>query len=75
MAKPEQQHGPPMTLGNMRELGVQRLLTSCLNDGCRHTTLIDVLSYPAETEIPYFKAHVVCAKCGRSRADLSASGT
>jgi hypothetical protein len=26
--------------------------------------LIDVWSYPAETEIPYFKAHVVCAKCG-----------
>jgi hypothetical protein len=24
--------GPPMTLGNMRELGVQRLVASCLND-------------------------------------------
>jgi hypothetical protein len=26
-------HGPPMTLGNMRELGVQRLIACCLNDG------------------------------------------
>jgi hypothetical protein len=26
--------GPPMTLGNMRELGVQRLIASCLNDAC-----------------------------------------
>ena len=42
-----------MTLGNMRELGVQRLIASCLNDACRHTALIDVWSYPAETEIPY----------------------
>jgi hypothetical protein len=26
--------------------------------------LIDVWSYPAETEIPYFKSGVVCGKCG-----------
>jgi len=53
-----------MTLGNMRELGVKRLIASCLNDACRHTALIEVWSYPAETEIPYFKSRVVCAKCG-----------
>ena len=45
-----------LTLGNMRELGVTRLIASCLNDACRHTALIEVWSYPAETEIPYFKA-------------------
>jgi hypothetical protein len=27
--------GPPMTLGNMRQLGVQRLLISCLNPHLR----------------------------------------
>ena len=53
-----------MTLGNMRELGVQRLIASCLNDACRHTALIDVSSYPAETEVPWFRTRVVCAKCG-----------
>ena len=31
-----------MTLGNMRHLGVQRLVASCLNDACRHEGLIDV---------------------------------
>jgi transposase len=57
--------GRRMTLGNMRDLGgVQNLIASCLNDACRHTALIDVWSYPAETEIPYFRRHVVCAKCG-----------
>ena len=40
---------PPAS--NMRELGVQRLIAPCLNDACRHTALIDVSSYPAETEV------------------------
>jgi hypothetical protein len=53
-----------MTLGNMRALGVQRLIASCLNDTCRHTALIDVSNYPAEAEVPYFRSKVVCAKCG-----------
>ena len=40
----------------MRELAVTRLMASCLNGACRHTALIKVWSYPAATEIPYFKA-------------------
>ena len=39
-----------MTLGNMRELGVNNLLASCLTDICRYTALIDVSNYPADTE-------------------------
>ena len=62
--KPKQPAGHAMTLANMRALGVQNLLASCLNDACRHTALINVFSYPAETEVPYFKTRVVCAKCG-----------
>jgi hypothetical protein len=53
-----------MTLGNMRQLGVQRLIASCLNDACRHQGLIDVSSYPADTEVPWFRSRVKCAKCG-----------
>jgi hypothetical protein len=48
--KPKQTHGRPLTLGNMRQLGVQRLIASCLNDACRHTAS--------------FRARLVCAKCG-----------
>jgi hypothetical protein len=44
--------GPPMTLGNMRELDVQRLIVSCLNDASRYTALIDVSSHPTEIEVP-----------------------
>jgi hypothetical protein len=56
-----------MTLGNVRHLGVQRLLASCLNDACRHEGLIDVSSYPTDTEVPWFRSRVVCAKCGSRR--------
>jgi hypothetical protein len=40
------------------------VVASCLNPACRHTALIEVWSYPAGPEIPYFKSRVVCAKCG-----------
>jgi hypothetical protein len=59
-----------MTLGNMRALGVQRLVASCLNDACRHTALLDVSSYPAETEVPSFGRRAVCGKCGSKRVDV-----
>jgi hypothetical protein len=48
----------------MRANGVRRLIAFCLNDACRHQALIEVWSYPPETEIAYFKRRVVCAKCG-----------
>ena len=45
MSKPKQPAGPPMTLGNMREVGVQRLLISCLNHGCRHQAVLSADDY------------------------------
>jgi hypothetical protein len=64
MAQRRYPPGPPMTLDDMRRLGVQRLVAFCLNDACRHEGLIDVSSYPADTEVPWFRSRVVCAKCG-----------
>ena len=61
---PKQPPGEPMTLGNMRHLGVQRLVATCLVDACRHQGLIDVSKYPDDTEVPSFASKVVCAKCG-----------
>jgi hypothetical protein len=59
-----------MTLGNMRELGVQRLIACCLNPACRHQALIDLSSYPAETEVPSFQRRAACGKCGGKRVDV-----
>jgi hypothetical protein len=54
----------PMTLGNMRHLGVHHLIATCLTDACRHQGLIDVSKYPDDTEVPSLASKVVCAKCG-----------
>jgi hypothetical protein len=40
------------------------MFASCLNDACRHTALVNVSSYPADTEVPWFRTRVVCAKRG-----------
>jgi hypothetical protein len=40
MAKKKQPPGEPMTLGNMRALGVQRLRADCLSPACLHESLI-----------------------------------
>jgi hypothetical protein len=52
-SKPKHPPAPPMTLGNMRELGVQRLLISCLNPDCLHTALLDVSGYWADTQVTH----------------------
>jgi hypothetical protein len=36
MAKQKQPPSEPMTLGNMRHLGVKNLVAFSLNDACRH---------------------------------------
>jgi hypothetical protein len=64
MAREPTPPGEPMTLGNMRQLGVQRLVAYCLNPSCRHEGLIDVSKCPAGLEVPAFGKKVVCAKCG-----------
>ena len=62
--RPKHPHSPPMDLANMRAQGVRTLLAYCLDSACRHQAIIEVWSYPANTEIAYFKRRVVCAKCG-----------
>ena len=61
---PKNPPGPPMDLGNMRRLGVQRLVAHCLNPSCRHEGLIDVSKYADDVAVPWFASKVVCAKCG-----------
>jgi hypothetical protein len=63
-----------MTLGNMRELGVWHLIAYCHNDAYRHQALIDVSSWPAETEVAYFQRNAKCSRCGGSRVDYIGKG-
>lgn len=62
--------GDPMTLGNMRSLGVQRLIAYCLNPSCRHEGVVDVAKFADDVEVPSFGRKVVCAKCGARGRDI-----
>ena len=53
-----------MTLGEMRTLGVKRLIATCLKSACRHEVLMDVSYFPADTPISYFARKAKCSKCG-----------
>jgi hypothetical protein len=64
MAKPKQPPGEPMMLGNMRRLGVQRLVAYYLNPSCHHEGLLDVSNFADDIAVPSFSPKVVCAKCG-----------
>jgi hypothetical protein len=59
-----------MTLGNMRALGVQRLVATCLNARCRRSALINVSLYPDDIEVPFFTSPAKCSACGGTRKDV-----
>ena len=54
--KPKQPAGRPMTLGNMRYLGVRGLAVHYLNPQCRHQTVFSADDYPDEVPVPSFQA-------------------
>ena len=64
MAPSKHSPGLPMTLGNMRSMGVKRLIAYCLNPICRHEGLINVAQYADDVEVPSFAKKVICMKCG-----------
>src|SRR5262249_6628500 len=63
MAKVKQPPDEPMTLGNMRRLGVQRLIAYCLNPSCQHEGLIDVSKFADDVDVTSWTQKSVCAKC------------
>jgi transposase len=63
-----------MTLGNLREQGVQHLIAYCHDDACRHQALIDVSSYPGDTPVPWFQSKVKCGKCARRGPAIKRTG-
>jgi hypothetical protein len=74
-SKPKQPAGPPMTLGNMRHLGVQGLIASCPNPPCRHEGPIDVSKFADDVELPSFASEVVCAKPSAAAAGRAPYGS
>jgi hypothetical protein len=67
---PKHTPGPPMTLDNMREMGVRGLAVYCLNHACRHQTVISADDYAGDIEVPSFRLRMKCSKCGGKRVDV-----
>jgi len=58
----------PMTLGNMRSLGVHALAVWCDGRG-QHCCVLDVSSYADDVPVPSFGPRMVCTVCGAIGAD------
>jgi hypothetical protein len=62
----------PMTLGNMRELGVRSLFVSCWN--CHHQAVLSADRWPGDVAVPTFGPRMVCIGCGIDGADAGRTG-
>jgi hypothetical protein len=67
---PEQPDCPPMTLGNMRELGVRGLAMHCLNHACRHEARVQRWRLADDIEAPSFRLRMKCGTCGGRNVDV-----
>jgi hypothetical protein len=67
--KPKHPPGDPMTLGNMRKLGVRGLAVYCINPNCQHQTVISADDYADDVAVPWFGQQMVCTTCGMIGAD------
>lgn len=54
----------PMTLANMRALGVRRVEAICENTLCGHTGVVEVDALPGEIPVPDVADRLRCSRCG-----------
>lgn len=59
----------PMTLGNMREVGVDRVLLSCVAVQCGWSGSHGVSQWPDDFPVPDVGARIPCPKCGAREVD------
>ncbi len=59
--------GPPMTLGNMRSLGVRLLAVTC--ELCHHEAVLPADRWPDEVLVSTFQPRMACTCCGIVGAD------
>jgi hypothetical protein len=57
----------PMTLGNMRRLGVRSLAVSC--SICNHEAIMSAEPWSDDVPVPAFGPQMVCTRCGIVGAD------
>lgn len=58
---------PPMTLGNMRALGIRRIDAYCEAPQCWHSAVVDVDHLPDDLPVPNVALRLRCSACGSKR--------
>lgn len=64
------EHGPAMTLGNMRANGVRSLAVWCNNRNCGRHVVLDVAGYADDVLVPSFGGRLRCVACGGKGAEV-----
>jgi hypothetical protein len=64
---PSRYFGPPMTLNDMRAIGVRAIAASCY---CGHSARVDVSGLSGAIEVPSLRARLRCVICGARPADV-----
>ena len=59
-----------MTLGNMRQNGVRRLLVYCNGLHCWHSATVDADFLPGDVVLKSLEPRMVCTQCGLIGADV-----
>lgn len=59
----------PMTLANMRSIGVRSLAITCGALTCHHEANLDVSEFADQVTVPSFGPRMVCTVCGAIGAD------
>ena len=67
--------GPPMTLANMRDNHVRRLIVYCLSPYCHHSAVMELDGYDGAVPVKSFQRRMVCTRCGVIGADVQPNWT
>jgi hypothetical protein len=60
----------PVTLGNLREHRIRRLLVFCGNPKCKHQATIEHFPWPDDVTLSDFQPRMLCKVCGHLGADV-----
>jgi hypothetical protein len=58
-----------MTLGNMRQHGIERVEVVCVAAECGYSKSVPVSTWPAEVAVPDVGLRIKCPKCGAAELD------
>ena len=58
-----------ITLGEMRESGLRRLLVYCSDHKCSHSVVIDAAGWGDDVRLSHLEQKFSCKVCGRRGAD------